>query len=96
MPSFVTTLRRIGNDVGLAFQIQDDLLDETTTAKQLGKTPGKNKEEGKATWPAAVGAAEARRRADALLSRSLAALAALGPAAARLTALVERTAGRAS
>ncbi|MCE5248044.1 polyprenyl synthetase family protein [bacterium] len=95
-PSFVATLRRIGDDVGLAFQIQDDLLDETATAEQLGKTPGKDKEEGKATWPAAVGAAEARRRADALLSRSLAALAALGPAAARLTALVERTAGRAS
>ncbi|MBE0566275.1 MAG: polyprenyl synthetase family protein, partial [Krumholzibacteria bacterium] len=42
--------RRAGLDLGLAFQGADDLLDETASAVQLGKSPGKDAAAGKATW----------------------------------------------
>jgi farnesyl diphosphate synthase len=84
------SLHGIGADLGLAFQIQDDILDETTT-EQLGKTSGKDAAQGKATWPAAVGIAESKRRAAALFDRALDALGAFGAPATPLTALVQRT-----
>ncbi len=87
-------LRRIGDDVGLAFQIQDDLLDVTATTADLGKTAGKDAAAGKVTWPAAVGAVESRRRVRELLDRALAAIEELGPGADTLALLVRRTAER--
>jgi geranylgeranyl diphosphate synthase type II len=41
--------------LGLAFQIVDDILDITSNASELGKTPGKDKEQGKVTFPATFG-----------------------------------------
>ena len=90
-PPLLARLRAVGEDVGLAFQIQDDLLDETASTATLGKTAGKDTAAGKVTWPAAVGRAEAERRARTLLSGALDALAALGPAAGPLAELVRRT-----
>ncbi len=43
------------NDLGLLFQITDDLLDVTATAEDLGKTPGKDARSRKATYPALYG-----------------------------------------
>lgn len=60
-------LLRYGNRIGLAFQIVDDLLDEEGEAAELGKTPGKDREQGKQTWPAAFGAEAAREQATTLL-----------------------------
>jgi len=76
-----------GLRLGLAFQIADDLLDLTGDTATLGKRAGKDAAAGKATLPAIVGIAEARRRAEALLDEALAALAPLGPRADRLRAL---------
>ena len=76
----------IGLDLGLAFQIADDLLDLTADAVTLGKTPGKDVAQGKSTLPALLGAGAARDRARALLERALAALPS-GPRAAPLRAL---------
>jgi geranylgeranyl pyrophosphate synthase len=63
----VAALRRYGSDVGLAFQIVDDVLDATMTSDELGKTPGKDAEQHKANFVAALGVdgagAEARRYA---------------------------------
>ncbi len=73
-PEVVARLGRAGKALGLAFQIQDDVLDETADARTLGKTPGKDKRSGKRTWPAAVGLEESRLRAGELVRLGLALL----------------------
>jgi geranylgeranyl diphosphate synthase type II len=59
-------LARFGERLGLAFQIVDDLLDETATAEALGKATGKDRKRGKATYPRLMGLAESRRRVEDL------------------------------
>ena len=49
--------------LGLAFQIADDVLDETASTAQLGKTAGKDRDVAKATYPALLGLDGARERA---------------------------------
>ncbi len=56
--------------VGMAFQIVDDVLDEEGLGKDLGKTPGKDRERGKMTYPAAVGLEASRVRAAALAAEA--------------------------
>jgi len=57
-------LARAGLHVGLAFQIIDDILDETATTSQLGKTAGKDSAGGKATYPATIGLDASRAEAQ--------------------------------
>jgi geranylgeranyl diphosphate synthase, type II len=76
-----------GGDLGLAFQIVDDILDVTGTTEQLGKTAGKDQAQQKATYPALHGLDASRARAKQLVGEALAALAPLGPAAEPLRAL---------
>jgi farnesyl diphosphate synthase len=59
-------LRSYARDLGLAFQIADDLLDVTGTTEQLGKTAGKDVEQGKATLVSVYGVAGARAEATKL------------------------------
>jgi geranylgeranyl diphosphate synthase, type II len=56
-------ITRYGSHLGLLFQITDDLLDITATAADLGKTPGKDIQSSKATYPALYGLEEAREKA---------------------------------
>ena len=56
-------LSRYGEQIGLAFQIVDDVLDVVSTSKTLGKTVGKDAAQQKATFPALYGVEESRRRA---------------------------------
>lgn len=51
-----------GDDLGLAFQVADDILDATASAEQLGKSPGKDEASGKLTYVTLYGLEEARRR----------------------------------
>jgi geranylgeranyl diphosphate synthase type II len=60
--------------LGLLFQITDDLLDVTSTAEDLGKTPGKDARASKATYPALHGLEAARERARAVCAEASAAL----------------------
>src|SRR5215213_1282661 len=62
------------HDLGLLFQITDDLLDVTASASDLGKTPGKDAHAGKATYPALYGLEAARRRAHEVFESATAAL----------------------
>ena len=55
-----------GEDLGLAFQIADDILDETASAEDLGKSPGKDLAAGKLTYVTLYGLDSARRRLDEL------------------------------
>jgi len=70
-------LDQYGTEIGLAFQIVDDILDEEGSAASLGKTAGKDRAAGKPTYPAFFGldqsrslAAECHTRARAALDRS--------------------------
>jgi len=60
-------LATYGRDLGLAFQITDDLLDRTASRERLGKTPGKDERCGKATYPALFGSAASRGEAERLM-----------------------------
>lgn len=54
--------RTWGQRLGLAFQVADDILDETASADELGKSPGKDVAAGKLTYVTLYGLDEARRR----------------------------------
>ena len=60
----LAALEQYGNQIGLAFQIVDDLLNATATTAQLGKAAGSDAELGKATYPAYFGIKETRLRAE--------------------------------
>ncbi len=89
-------LGRYGDAVGLAFQIADDLLNETSTAQALGKAVGSDRERGKMTYATLFDLEEARGRADALVREAVGALDPLGPEADPLRALAHYIAERAS
>jgi geranylgeranyl pyrophosphate synthase len=71
-------LRAYGAHLGLAFQVVDDILDVTASTEALGKTAGKDTEQGKVTFPALWGLDGARDEADRLLSAALEALKPFG------------------
>ncbi len=91
----VEHLRRFGQRAGLAFQIVDDVLDETQSSQQLGKTAGKDTATAKATWPAVFGLEASRESAAELLRDALRELDRFGeradPLKAVARALVERS-----
>ena len=67
-----------GRAIGLAFQIADDLLDETSTTDQIGKTAGRDRELRKSTYPALLGVEGSRQRAVALVDEGCSALRGAG------------------
>jgi geranylgeranyl diphosphate synthase type II len=71
-------------DLGLAFQIVDDILDVEGESAELGKTPGKDAAAGKPTYPALFGLDAARAMAAECLERAERALGAAGLAESRL------------
>ncbi len=73
-PPQLDALSRFGEAAGLAFQIADDLLNETSTAEQLGKAVGSDRARGKMTYVALLGIEGAGQRARELLDRALSSL----------------------
>jgi geranylgeranyl diphosphate synthase type II len=60
-PDELAAVEAYGRDIGLAFQVVDDILDETAPGARLGKTPGKDRRQEKATYPGLYGIASSRR-----------------------------------
>lgn len=86
-PETVERAHQAGEELGMAFQIIDDVLDETASAASLGKTAGKDREQGKVTAVAALGASAARELAETRLESGVAHLRRLGLASDALVAL---------
>jgi geranylgeranyl diphosphate synthase, type II len=74
----LAAIDRFAAELGLAFQIVDDILDVEGASDDLGKTAGKDAAAGKPTYPALYGLEESRRMADECIGRALAALADAG------------------
>jgi geranylgeranyl diphosphate synthase type II len=86
-PQRLAALDAYGRHLGLAFQIVDDILDQTATAEQLGKATGKDAAKGKVTYPMLIGLDASRREAQHALRAALDALAPLGEQTQALEAL---------
>ena len=86
-PSETRALSTAGDNLGLAFQIVDDVLDVVASSEELGKTAGKDLVQQKATYPALHGVEASRMRARYLIAEADEALAALGPRAEPIRAL---------
>jgi farnesyl diphosphate synthase len=93
-PEPLADLSEYGQQLGLAFQLEDDLLDATAPASAMGKTPGKDAASGKRTALSQVGLEAAQSLAAELTRRAEAALAPLGDRGAELLALAQRLTGR--
>lgn len=82
-------LSRYAQNIGLAFQIIDDVLDITATQEELGKTAGKDLQAQKVTYPSIWGIEESKRQADQLIAEAKAELAPFGEAGQPLMALAD-------
>lgn len=83
--------RAFGLHLGIAFQIVDDLLDLEGDPALMGKTLGKDQQEGKLTWPACVGVPQARRDAESHIDAAVLALSPFGEKADSLRELALST-----
>ena len=83
-PRKLEALTIFGRNLGLAFQVIDDILDVTQSTEQLGKTAGKDAAVEKATFPAIVGLEASKKEAQRLTDKALAALKPFARQARRL------------
>ncbi len=85
----LAAITAFGQNLGLAFQVIDDILDVTQTTEKLGKTAGKDVKATKATFPAIYGLEKSRKEAHKLTVAAHAALKPLGLKAARLREIAD-------
>ena len=83
----IAALHQFSKNIGLAFQVMDDVLDVTASSETLGKTAGKDIAAEKSTYVACMGVDDARAYANQLLDEALALLTPFGEAADSLSAL---------
>ena len=83
----IERLSNYAKNIGLAFQIIDDILDITATDEQLGKTAGKDLQAQKATYPSLWGLEKSRLKARELVDNAIAQLSIYGVKAEPLRAI---------
>lgn len=82
-------LSRYARNIGLAFQIIDDVLDITATSEELGKTAGKDQKAQKVTYPSLWGIEESKHHAKKLVAQAKAELDPFGEKAIPLMAIAD-------
>ena len=88
-PNSLQKLSCYAQNIGLAFQIVDDILDITATTEELGKTARKDIEAQKATYPAIWGLEQSKSQAQQLIKNAKAELETFGEKAMPLIALAD-------
>ena len=88
-PNILRALTRFGYNLGMAFQVIDDILDATKTSEELGKTAGKDAKAGKATYPSILGMKRSEAEANRYTKAAIGALKPLGNRAFRLHQLAD-------
>jgi geranylgeranyl pyrophosphate synthase len=86
-PTEVAALTDYGEDIGLAFQIADDVLDATGTSEELGKTAGRDAQLAKSTYVSVMGVEAARAEAERLARQAVGHLEGAGVPSGALGAL---------
>jgi len=91
----VTSVEKFALNIGLAFQVADDILDVTASTEDLGKTAAKDLDSDKTTYPKLLGLEESKIEAKRLVDEAKASLSPYGERAAPLLAIadyiIERT-----
>jgi farnesyl diphosphate synthase len=77
-PSIATKLDHYAKCIGLSFQVKDDILDEESDTETLGKTQGKDQDNDKPTYPALLGLAGAKEKAQRLHEQAVDSLSDFG------------------
>lgn len=77
-PAIASKLDHYAKCIGLSFQVKDDILDEESDTATLGKTQGKDKDNDKPTYPALLGLAGAKQKAQELHENALESLSVFG------------------
>jgi geranylgeranyl diphosphate synthase type II len=85
----IDKLSSYGDNVGMAFQVIDDILDEEGTTEQIGKDAGSDRKKGKVTFPSVVGMAESRRYAKELIDKAKSDIVFLGEKGTVLAGLAD-------
>jgi geranylgeranyl diphosphate synthase type II len=88
-PEEVKACEKFALNIGLAFQVADDILDCTGSTEELGKTAGKDDAVDKTTYVKLLGLEGAREEAQRLVDEGKAALAPFGDRATPLLALAD-------
>jgi geranylgeranyl diphosphate synthase, type II len=69
--SQIESLYNYGLKIGLGFQVADDILDISSTSEKLGKTAGKDSQQGKTTYPSVIGMEQSKKIASELADRAI-------------------------
>jgi geranylgeranyl diphosphate synthase type II len=88
-PEEVKACEKFALNIGLAFQVADDILDVTASTEDLGKTAGKDEDTDKTTYPKLMGLDGAKKEARRLIDEAKDSLAPFGDRAAPLLAIAD-------